>query len=465
MKQSCQLIIPLILGVIVALLDPPAGLTRAAMIYMGVFICVIFWLVFNLIPDFVVTTLALAIFVFTHVATTKVAFSPFASSSVWLVIGAFGISAVVARTGLLKRISFLILRCFPENFQGQILALFTTGFVISPLIPSLTAKGSILAPFAAEAAKALGFEKGSKGARGMFAATWISAGIFGCAFLSGAVPVFTILGFLPQAEQADFTWMRWFEAACVWLLIVAVLSYVAVMILCKPANDGNASNNKGFARQKLEALGPMSRDEKLTLFFLLLALFGWMVGKWLKLDSGVWAVFIMCLMFAFKLMPMSDFGSKISWRTIVFIGGVFSLAAQISVLKIDKWLATILGPTLEPLLSSPYILIPAICLATYALRCVVISQTATTAIFFAMLGGVSEASGINTWVVLFVCYMSTLVWHFSFTNVTYVATLGATGGDMVDHKDTVPMNFAYMIINLIACTASIPLWQFMGLIH
>ena len=301
----------------------------------------------------------------------------------------------------------------------------------------------------------------------MFSATWIAAGILGCAFLSGAVPVFTILGFLSPEAQAHWTWINWFLAAAVWLVVIAVLSYVAILFLYGPKKgsaDGEKTLEKGFAKQQLAELGPMSRDEKKAAGFLALALLGWIFGKQFGIDSGIWALVIMCLMAITGLMTKQDFTTRISWTTVVFIGGVFSLAAMITALGIDAWLAGILGPIVSPLAANPFIFVAVICIATYIMRLVVISQTATTAIFFASLGGICIATGIDPWVLLFTCYMSTLVWHFSFSNTTYVAALGSTNGELCDHKDTQPMNIAYMVINLVACVASVPVWQAMGML-
>lgn len=465
-KKALQIGVPLILGIVIALTPPPEGLEMAAMIYMGIFVCAILWLVLDVISDYVVVVLAMALFVIFNVADFTTAFKPFAQSSVWLVIGAFAISAVVAKVGLLKRIAFAILKLFPENFRGQVTALFATGIVIAPLIPSLTAKAAILSPFAATASKSLGYEKSSKAATGMFSATWIAAGILGCAFLSGAVPVFTILGFLSPEAQAHWTWINWFLAAAVWLVVIAVLSYVAILFLYGPKKGsagGEKTLEKGFAKQQLAELGPMSRDEKKAAGFLALALLGWIFGKQFGIDSGIWALVIMCLMAVTGLMTKQDFTTRISWTTVVFIGGVFSLAAMITSLGIDAWLAGILGPIVSPLAANPFIFVAVICIATYIMRLVVISQTATTAIFFASLGGICIATGIDPWVLLFTCYMSTLVWHFSFSNTTYVAALGSTNGELCDHKDTQPMNIAYMVINLVACVASVPVWQAMGM--
>ena len=180
-----KVILPVVVGFIIALL-PPLGepLTVESMRFGGIFICIIMMMIFNIFPDFVISTSGLVLMVALKVTDFGTAFSPFAGTAVWLVVAAFGLGAAVAKTGLLKRISYLVLKLFPETFKGQILAFYTAGLVVSPLIPSLTAKGTVLGPFAAQVAESLGYEKDSKGARGLFAAVTIMATIVGMAFLS-----------------------------------------------------------------------------------------------------------------------------------------------------------------------------------------------------------------------------------------------------------------------------------------
>ena len=261
-----KIIIPIIIAVLIAMIAPPEGLTVESMRFAGIFICLIIWMVLNVWPDFVITIVGLCAFVVFGVCSFGDAFSPFAGSSVWLVIGAFGLSAGVAKSGLLKRLSFMILKVFPENFQGQVTALFTTGLVISPLIPSLNAKAAILAPFSAQISESLGYEKGSKGARGLFGAMAIATTILGMAFYSGAVPVFTLIGMMPEEQQAGMSWISWFSGTWLWLIIMLVLYFLAIIMLYKPA-QGAKTAEKGLAKKQLEALGPMSRKEKISIWF------------------------------------------------------------------------------------------------------------------------------------------------------------------------------------------------------
>ena len=105
-KRALQIFIPAIIGLVIALMTPPEGLEKAAMIFMGIFVCAIFWLIFQVIDEHIVVIIAMTLFVVLSITNFKTAFAPFAGASVWLVIAAFGIAAVVGKTGLLKRISF-----------------------------------------------------------------------------------------------------------------------------------------------------------------------------------------------------------------------------------------------------------------------------------------------------------------------------------------------------------------------
>ena len=59
-------------------------------------------------------------------------------------------------------------------------------------------------------------------------------------------------------------------------------------------------------------------------------------------------------------------------------------------------------------------------------------------------------------------YCATLCWHYAGNNVTVATCLAATNDKMVSFKDTFQMNIVYMVVNLIACMASIPVWKLLG---
>lgn len=469
-KKLLKIFIPIIVGVIIALIEPPEGLTREAMIYMGIFECVVVWLLLDVVPDWAAFLACIACYAVFNVAKFGVIFAPFADTTIWLLIGAFGISAVLVKTGLVKRIAFSILRLFPENFRGQITAFYTTGLIITPFIPALIGKGVILSPIAASASKSLGYKSGSKAATGLFLTVWVTSGILGYAFLTGAAPAMITVGMLPAEQQANWTWTQWFLAAAMWFVVTAVLSYIAILVLYNPKRDkdydpsqADTAVEKGFAKKQLEEMGPMSGQEKATAVLLVVAILGWIFGSRIGINAATVSVTVLAIMAVSGLITTQDFVTRIPWDTVIFIGGILSLASLLTQLGISTWIATLMGPIAEPVVSNPYVFIIVVCVLTYLLRFVVVSSIATQVIFLAALGTVAAAAGINPWVLLFVCGNATDVWHFKFTNNVFVPILGATKGEMCSHNDTMPYNVAFMVINLIACLASVPIWQMMGL--
>lgn len=486
MKKGLKIVIPMIIAVVIALLQPPEGLERPAMIYMGIFECVVVWLVLNVVPDWAAFLACIAAYAVFNVAKFGVVFAPFADTTIWLLIGAFGISVAIVKTGLVRRLAFSILRLFPESYKGQVSAFYTTGLVVTPFIPALIGKGVILAPIASAASKALGYAKSSKAATGLFLTIWVTSGILGYAFLTGAAPAMITVGMLPADQQANWTWTNWFLAAAVWFVVTAVLCYIAILVLYDPRKDKSvkgasgaeagcgdeavamAADNtlvreKGFAKKQLAAMGPMSRDEKITAVLLAAAILGWIFGSKIGINAATVSITVLAIMAVIGLVNTKDFTSCIPWDTVIFIGGILSLASLLTQLGISTWLATLMGPIAGPVVSNPYIFIIVVCLLTYVMRFVVVSSIATQVIFLAALGGVGAAAGINPFIILFVCGNATDVWHLKFTNNVFVPILGATKGEMCEHKDTMPFNIAFMVINLIACLASVPVWQMMGL--
>ena len=466
MKKGLKIAIPLLAAVLISVIPAPEGLTQPAMIYAGIFVCVVAWLIVRAVPDWAAFLVAIAAYVVFGLAKFSDVFASFSDSTIWVLFGAFGISTVIAKTGLVKRLAFWVLRVFPETYVGQLSAFFTTGIVISPFIPALIGKGVIMSPIAAAASKALGYTKRSKAATGIFLAVWVTTGILGYAFMTGAAPVLITIGMLPSDQQADWTWTRWFLACAVWFVIAAVLSYIVILFLSGATKKGEgaiAAPEKGFAKKQLEEMGPMSSAEKATIVLLVAAIIGWIFGSKIGLSAAVVSVAVFAIMAMIGLADTKDVTEKMPWDTLILIGGILSLASLLTKLGISTWLAGVMEPIASPIVSNPYVYVFAVCVLTYLVRLVVVSSTATQVIFLAALGGVATAAGINPFVTLFVCGASTNVWHLRFTNNVFIPILRATGDDMCEHEDTVPFDIAFMVINTVACLASVPVWQAMGL--
>ncbi len=134
---------------------------HSAMIILGITFLSIFWWVGEVVPEWLTSALMMVLWVIIGKVPFNVSFSSFAGSSVWLIVGAFCLAASVTKTGLFKRIAYLLIRAFSPTFSGQVLALLIVGTICSPLIPSVIAKVVIGASIAFNIANAMGYESNS----------------------------------------------------------------------------------------------------------------------------------------------------------------------------------------------------------------------------------------------------------------------------------------------------------------
>ncbi|MGE5545069.1 MAG: SLC13 family permease, partial [Bacillota bacterium] len=270
-------IIGIIILLVMVIMEPASGLTHPAMIGLGIFFCaVVFW-IFEVFTDYVTALLMCAAWAGTGIVPFKTAFAQFSSDTWFLLVAAFGLGVAVARSGLLNRVSLKIMELFPATFKGQTAALVAAGNLIGPMIPSVTAKCAMAAPFAKGISDKMGYKPDSKGAAGLFGAMFLGFGISGPAFLSASFMCYTIKGLLPPAVQAQMTWGAWAVNALPWTLVVALLGYFVIQLLYRPEQDVQV--DKQYIKQQIADLGPMTRNEKIVSIVLVACLLLWMTER------------------------------------------------------------------------------------------------------------------------------------------------------------------------------------------
>ena len=456
-------------------------LSAASFVYAGVFLAVIVLLLTGALADWVVVLGASSLMILTDAVFRKVGimtepvftmpglFGAFSGSTVWLVIMVFALSAGIGKSGLLNRIAIAILSVFPPSYTGAVVAMMCTGTVLSPLIPSVNAKVNILIPFATSTTEEMGIKPRSKGALGLFTACYLPAYLGGNAFLTGSVYVSVICGFITSyaaalgVEGASFNFVSWLVAASVWFVVLLAGTFLFCAVLCRPAEKVEFS--KTFFKDRLKEMGAMRRDEKIAAEVLVIALLLWSTSSFHGMDTAMIGWAAICVMCATGLLAPSDFNTKIPWSLVVFIGSLLGMANYMSTLGWSDAIAGVLGPILAPLVASPWIFVPFICIFTYLLRFLIIEQNTALVVVMAIFGGLMHAAGMNLYVIIFTEFMSSMCWTVPYMNPFAMATLGVAGGKYVTFPEMRRASILYMAINLVGCTASIPLWYALGFLH
>ena len=332
-KETKKTLIGIIAGAVVMLLIaflPPetAAMTRQAWQYLGCFSFLLITLISGALSDWVATLLTMVLLLAFKVTDIPTVTSQFSGSTVWLCIGVFLMSVGINNSGFMKRLALFILTKFPGTYMGQVTAMMLAGLVTTPLIPSSYAKTSVMAPFIGQVCEAVGAEKNSKQARGIWLANFMGTYILGVAFMSGSAFVSIMIGFM---QGLEFTWGSWLKCTFVWYIVLTVLTFIYCGIICAPKEK--KKGDVSFLKEQYKALGKMSLKEKQGAIIIGVSIVLWITQSLHGLDAGFVAIAASAAFFCCGLITTGDANAKGQWTLVVFIGGVLGIAGLMQPLR------------------------------------------------------------------------------------------------------------------------------------
>jgi len=124
----------------------PEGLTPEAWHLFAIFGATILSVILTAFPLLTAAMIALAVAVLSGTVAPAKAFGGFANASVLLVVVAFVVARGVVKSGLGRRVSYMVVRLFGRSTLGLAYSIFFTDAVIAPAFPSNTARGGVLFP-------------------------------------------------------------------------------------------------------------------------------------------------------------------------------------------------------------------------------------------------------------------------------------------------------------------------------
>ena len=442
----------IVLMLLIAYLPPETEMmSRQGWQYLGCFGFLLTCLISGALPDWVATLatmVMLLVFKLGKVADVTVEFS---GTTVWLCIGVFIMSVGINNSGFMKRLALWVLTKFPGTYRGQVTAMMLAGIITTPMIPSSYAKTSIMAPLIGQVCEAVGAEPNSKAARGLWFANFMGTYILGIAFMSGSAFVALMIGFM---QGLAFTWGSWLKCTIVWYLVLIVLTYLYCTIICKPKEK--LAGDVTFLKEQYKALGAVSKKEKQGIIIVAIAIILWITQKLHGVDAGFVAIAADVAFFAAGLLTAPEANAKGQWTLVVFIGGILSIAKFMNTTGVSAWLASLLGPIFAPIMSSPYIFVPCLCIITFALRYVIVSQTCMLSMMIAIFGPLMEAHGMSMFILVFVEWLCGTYWNTAYGNPSVVGFIKMTGDKCVDYPCAQKASYAYMVITIIAMLATVP---------
>lgn len=276
-----------------------------------------------------------------------VALSGFANVTVWMIVAAFLFARGLVATRLGERIAYTIVRRLGGSPLRLGYAVVLADLVMAPMTPSNTARaGGILFPIVLNVARAFGSEPGPTASRiGSFLMLTLYQGdlVVSAMFLTATAPNPLVAGFAQQISGTTVSWLTWAAAAAVPGVLGLVAVPFVVYRLCPPAVR-ETSTAQALAAERLRAMGPIARDERITLAVFTVVLSLWLSSEWHGVSPTAVAWCGLTILLLTRVLAWQDvLEEQGAWNALIWFGGLMMLSAELNNAGFPSAFATAAG--------------------------------------------------------------------------------------------------------------------------
>lgn len=388
----------------------PLNLDVKAAKTLAVAVLMISWWILEALPMPVVALIPVILFPLMDIAKLDETTAPYANSIVFLFMGGFMIGLAIEKWNLHKRIALSIVNLTGTSGNKIILGfILATGFLSMWL--SNTATTMMMFPIAASVIKVMSDNNyDAKGFRNfslcLMLAIAYASNFGGIATIIGTPPNVAFVGFIQKQYNYTVQFAGWMLICTpIAFLLMLSLYFVSVKILY-PNHIKHDGETKGFIKNELQKLGPLTVSEKRVLFIFIGTALLWitkdLVNKLdiVKLDDTMIAIFGAFMLFLIptgrkddnneKLLVWED-TSKMAWGILLLFGGGISLANALE----KAGLITMLGNWLSGYAGNNVFLLVLMITVISIFISEVMSNVAQVIVFAPVVGGMADALHIN----------------------------------------------------------------------
>ncbi|KAJ8449483.1 hypothetical protein Cgig2_002280 [Carnegiea gigantea] len=332
----------LLTGIIIWFIPTPAGVSRPAWQLLAIFLATIVGIITQPLPLGAVAIMGLGATVLTKTLTFSAAFSAFGDPIPWLIALAFFFARGFIKTGLGNRIAYQFVRLFGSSSLGLGYSLVFSEALLAPAIPSVSARaGGVFLPLVKALCAACGSNVGDGTERRLGA--WLMLTCFQTSVISSSM-FLTAMAANPLSANLTYNtigraigWMDWAKAAfvpgLVSLIVVPLLLYVIYPPEVKTSPDAPR-----LAAEKLEKMGPMSRNEIIMAATLLLTVGLWVFGGVLDIDAVSAAILGLSVLLVTGVVTWKEcLAESVAWDTLTWFAALIAMAGYLNKYGLISW--------------------------------------------------------------------------------------------------------------------------------
>ena len=373
----------------------PEGLEPKAWQLFAIFISAILSVIIKATPIFTASIIALSAAVLTGTMTTKEAYSGFSEDFILLIIVAFLIARGVIKSGLGKRIAFLIIKRFGKSSLGLGYSIIAADMFIAPAFPSNTARSGVLYPIV----NSLAHDSGSKiadGTRRKLGAFLMMASMAGIT-ISSTMWLTAMAANPAGARMAEefgvhITYGSWALAASV-PSIVAFFVIPWLIFKLFPPEVKETPDAPKIAQEQLDHMGPVHKNEWIMAATFIGMVTLWVLSGTLGMDKTAIAFLGLSVLMVTNIFTLDDLaGEGRALATLVWFAILFAMSTYLNKFGFMGWLGGHISDGVAGL-SWPAVYVSLI-VGYVLIHYFFVSQTAQMLALFSVFLGVAVNAGV-----------------------------------------------------------------------
>jgi len=448
----------LLLAALVWLLPLPGELSADGRKALAVTLFTVVWWIFTVIPPAYATLLMLLGYLLLGVAGPADVFRIWTLPLMWLIVGSFLIAAAVTKVGLARRVACFFMIRFASSYRSLVVLTYLLGLVLSFLIPHPFPRALLIMSLIRAVIEKADMNRADAAAVGL--SVFVSATVTSTMLLTGDSTLnLTAVGFSGQAVG----WLEWARLMAVPGLIASLLM-MGLQLLLFP-QTGPVTIDRAALRQEQQALGPLRREEIVTLIWVLAALLLWMTDFIHGIDPA-WVALLVVVGLSLPgvgdVLDAEDISSGINWPILFFVTGALAIGTVGSVTGMSAWLAETLLPPVPP--ANPYLFAALTGGVSMGIHMIIGSALASMSIVSPPLVQYALAAGWNPLFPALVVYTAVSThFLFPFHHVTILIGAGKTGG--YDGRHVMRYGIPLTAITLLVIVfVEVTWWRWLGLL-
>jgi anion transporter len=456
-RRLAGVVLSLLLAAVLWLLPLPGDLSLAARKTLIVTLFTVIWWVFNVVPPAYSTLLMLLGYLLLGLAGPEVIFRIWTLPLMWLILGAFLIAAAVTKSGLAERVAYFFILRYANSYRSLIVLTYVLGFVLSFLIPHPFPRALLLMSLMRAILQKAGMNAADAGSVGLsvFVATTATSTIL----LTGDSTLnIATVGF----SGLTLSWLDWAKYMALPGLCASLLMMSLHLLVFK--QTGPVKIDHAALLQEQQKLGPMRRDEIVTLSWVLVALLLWTTDFIHQIDPAWVALAVVVGLSLPKvgdILEAKDISTGINWPIVFFVMGALAIGSIGKVTGMSDWLARSLMPASPP--QNPYAFAALVGGVTMLIHMILGSALACMSIVAPAMVHYATAAGWSPLVPALLVYTAVAIHYvLPFQHVAILLGQGETGGYSTRHvvKYGLPLTLVALMVMI---PIEVTWWKILGL--